>query len=136
MTGDEASKADDTTSPEAGIVLTKAAYYARYYREVQKPRRAAGLVAHKAASNGGSGPSRTVYQPLLDVLAAHPEPAVALTFAEIEALLDAALPSPGAIRRAFGPADRTTSARLLHVLGWRARLDMRGRVAYFARNTP
>jgi hypothetical protein len=98
---DDAATHDGTAPPAGGIELTKSAYYARYYREVQKPRRKAALVAHKPGPNGASRPPRTVYQPLLDSLAARSVPAATQTFAEIEATLDAALPAPAAIRKAL-----------------------------------
>jgi hypothetical protein len=111
------------------IEVRRAAYQARYSRERRRPRRDAG-------TNGplsGRRPSHTAYQPLIDFLAACPEPAVALTFAEIEGIIDAALAGAYAVRTMLGPATNHVVARRLREHGWRARIDMRGATVHFAR---
>jgi hypothetical protein len=109
--------------------LRRADYQVRYRRERRRPRRDAG-------TNGplnGRRPSHTAYQPLIDFLAACPDPAVALTFAEIEGIIDAALAGAYAVRTMLGPATNHVVARRLREAGWRARIDMRGATVHFAR---
>jgi hypothetical protein len=125
MMDDRALQDDGPTSSAAGFTLTRAAHQARYHRAVGKPRRTAGLVAHKAGMNGGSGPSRTVYRPLLHSLAAHTEPVEALTFAEIEAILDAALPPTARTEASFWRSGANAHVRALRAAGWRVHFHRR-----------
>jgi hypothetical protein len=117
----------DETPP---IEVRRAAYQARYSRERRRPRRDAGT----NGPPGGRRPSHTAYQPLVDFLAAYPEPAVTLTFAEIEAIIDAALAGAYSVRTMLGPATNHVVARRLRERGWRARIDMHGKVAHFTRD--
>jgi hypothetical protein len=118
----------DDTPDTPGVALRRADYQARYRRERRRPRPDAG-------TNGplsGRRPSHTAYQPLIDFLAVCPEQAVTLTFAEIEGIIDAALAGAYSVRTMLDPATNHVVARRLRALGWRARIDMGGKV-HFAR---
>jgi hypothetical protein len=73
------------------------------------------------------------YQPLIDYLAGRAERDVVLSFAAIENLIGASLPTTAQADSSYWSGSRQAHTRALHALGWRARLDYKTECVRFVR---
>jgi hypothetical protein len=77
------------------------------------------------------------YQPLVEFVAAYPEPAVTLTFEQIEAIIGSPLPVSACVSPAYWSwphGNGLAHVRLLRAAGWDARLDYRRGCVRFTRD--
>ncbi len=79
-------------------------------------------------------PRPSVYQPLLDHLAAVEGHEAILTFREIEAILDAALPPTAITSRGYWSSASNSHVRAWQALGWHAHASPRKLRVRFARD--
>jgi len=78
-------------------------------------------------------PRPSAYQPLSDFLAAAHEDEIILTFAAIEAILDAALPPSATTKGGSWSNAGNSYVRTWRALGWSVRIDRRRGVVTFTR---
>ncbi len=77
----------------------------------------------------------SVYQPLLDHLAAAEGHEAVLTFREIEALLDAALPPTAITSGGYRSSASNSHVQAWHAMGWRAHASPSKLRVIFTRDT-
>ncbi|MDQ6832615.1 MAG: hypothetical protein M3008_04380, partial [Chloroflexota bacterium] len=79
-------------------------------------------------------PMPSVYQPLLDHLVAVKGHEAILTFREIEAILDAALPLTAITSGGYWSSASNSHVRAWHAMGWAAHFNRRRELAIFTRD--
>ncbi len=77
---------------------------------------------------------RTIYQPLLDFLAAQTDRDVTLSFSEIEAIIGWPLSASACAMPTFWNAMMNLHVRRWRKMGWRAHYDRRNQCVHFARD--
>ena len=83
---------------------------------------------------GDIHPYGSGYQPIADYLATRAETEVLLTFDEIEALIDAALPPSARRSSNYWTAKDDAMQRTWRTQGWRAHFDIRNQCIHFVRD--